>query len=75
MTLFDVRPRFVASRRVIETKMPSGIATMQGKLGAGFYSSDWGPLPFAIGRVPAERYVLIRFGPEMISESPAARKQ
>jgi hypothetical protein len=63
VTLFDVRPRFVASRKVIETRMPSGIATMQGALGAGFYSSDWGPLPFAIGRVPAERYILLQFGP------------
>jgi hypothetical protein len=65
VTLFDVRPRFVASRQVIETKMPSGITTVQGTLGAGFYSSDWGPLPFAIGRVPVERYVLLRFGPAM----------
>jgi 4-amino-4-deoxy-L-arabinose transferase-like glycosyltransferase len=65
VTLFDVRPRFEASRKVIETRMPVGIATMKGNLGAGFYSSDWGPLPFAIGRVPAERYVLIRFGPAM----------
>jgi hypothetical protein len=68
VTLFDVRPRFVVSRQVIETKMPSGIATVQGKLGAGFYSFDWGPLPFAVGRVPAERYVLLRFGSE-ISDS------
>jgi 4-amino-4-deoxy-L-arabinose transferase-like glycosyltransferase len=68
VTLFDVRPSFLASRKVIETKMPSGIATVQGKLGAGFYSSDWGPLPFAIGRVPAERYVLLRFGPALSSQ-------
>jgi 4-amino-4-deoxy-L-arabinose transferase-like glycosyltransferase len=65
VTLFDVRPKFVASQKVIETRIPSGIATVQGKLGAGFYSSDWGPLPFAIGRVPAERYILLRFGPAM----------
>ncbi len=65
VTLFDVRPRFVASRKVIETRMPSGIATMQGALGAGFYSSDWGPIPFAFGRVPSERYVLLRFGSAM----------
>ena len=69
VTLFDVRPRFVASRRIIDTKMPSGIATMQGKIGAGFYSSDWGPLPFAVGQVPAERYTLLRFGPEPIPQA------
>ena len=68
VTLFDVRSKFVASQKIIESRMPSGIATMQGKLGAGFYSSDWGPLPFAVGPVPAERYILLRFGPE-ISDS------
>lgn len=34
------------------------IATISVKLGAGFYSSLWGPLPFAFGRVPPEQYDL-----------------
>ena len=34
------------------------IATISIKLGAGFYSSLWGPLPFAFGHVPLEQYDL-----------------
>jgi hypothetical protein len=32
------------------------IGVMSARLGAGYYSDGWGPLPFAFGRVPAERY-------------------
>jgi hypothetical protein len=63
--LFEIRPEFVASREVIEIPMDLGITTAQSKLGAGFYSSDSGPLPFAVGPVPPERYELIRFGPKI----------
>jgi len=58
--LFEIRPEFVASRQVIQIPMPLGITTIQRELGTGFYSSDLGPLPFAIGPVPPERYDLIR---------------
>jgi hypothetical protein len=34
------------------------VTTMSSALGAGFYSSYWGPLPFAFGKVPAEIYQL-----------------
>ena len=64
--LFEVRPTFVTSREVIEIPMRLGITTAQGKLGAGFYSSDLGPLPFAVGQVPPERDELIRLGPKSI---------
>ena len=63
--LFEVRPEFVASRDVIRIPMRLGIATAQGKLGAGFFSSDLGPLPFAFGPVPAESYELIRLGSKL----------
>ncbi|MBN1382636.1 MAG: glycosyltransferase family 39 protein [Deltaproteobacteria bacterium] len=33
-------------------------ATMDRTLGAGFYSNIWGPLPFAFGKAPQERYDL-----------------
>jgi 4-amino-4-deoxy-L-arabinose transferase-like glycosyltransferase len=36
----------------------SWLATMSGSLGAGFYSDGLGPLPFAFGRVPPDRYVV-----------------
>jgi hypothetical protein len=70
--LFEMRPEFVTSREVIEIPMPFGTTTAQGKLGAGFYSSDLGPLPFAIGPVPPERYELIRLGPKSIPIGTAA---
>ncbi len=60
--LFEMRPEFVTSREVIEIPMRLGITTAQNQLGAGFYSADTGPLPFAIGPVPPERYELLRLG-------------
>jgi hypothetical protein len=60
--LFEIRPEFVASRDVIQIPMRLGITTAQRKLGVGFYAADAGPLPFAFGPVPAERYELIRLG-------------
>jgi 4-amino-4-deoxy-L-arabinose transferase-like glycosyltransferase len=35
------------------------LTTMQSAVGAGFYASAWGPLPFAFGAVPPERYDII----------------
>ncbi|MGA2374897.1 MAG: glycosyltransferase family 39 protein [Candidatus Sulfotelmatobacter sp.] len=60
--LFEIRPEFVTSREVIEIPMRLGITSAQSQLGAGFYSADTGPLPFAIGPIPPERYELIRLG-------------
>jgi 4-amino-4-deoxy-L-arabinose transferase-like glycosyltransferase len=60
--LFEMRPEFVGSLDVIQIPMHLGITTSQRELGTGFYSSDLGPLPFAIGPVPPERYELIRLG-------------
>jgi len=39
-----------------------GVTTISWQLGAGFYSSYWGPLPFAFGPVPPERYRMARIG-------------
>jgi hypothetical protein len=39
------------------------LATMSQPLGAGFYASVWGPLPFAFGEVPPERYLIARLAP------------
>jgi len=58
--LFEIAPQFVASRELIELPMPRRAATMCPELGAGFYSSVWGPLPFALGPVTPERYTLLR---------------
>ncbi|MBN2456012.1 MAG: glycosyltransferase family 39 protein [Sedimentisphaerales bacterium] len=34
------------------------LSTMSNSLGAGFYADAWGPLPFAFGRVPVEKYYI-----------------
>ena len=70
--LFEVRPEFVASRDVIEIPMRLGITTIQSELGTGFYDSDLGPLPFAVGPVPPEHYELIRLGRKSIPVGAAA---
>jgi hypothetical protein len=70
--LFEVRPEFAASRDVIQIPMRLGITTARGELGAGFFSSDLGPLPFAIGPVPPERYELIQLGPKLSGAATAA---
>ena len=38
----------------------SWAATMSQQLGAGFYFSGWGPLPFTFGPVPHQRYYVLR---------------
>jgi hypothetical protein len=37
------------------------LATMSSTVGAGFYANIWGPLPFAIGAVPPEKYTIYLF--------------
>jgi hypothetical protein len=70
--LFEMRPEFVTSREVIEIPMRLGITTAQNQLGAGFYSADTGPLPFAIGPVPPERYELTRLGRKLVPATTAS---
>jgi hypothetical protein len=36
------------------------LAIMSSKTGAGFYSSMWGPLPWAFARIPPEPYFVFR---------------
>ena len=61
--LLEARPELVTSRDVIQIPMRLGMSTVQDQIGAGFYSSDTGPLPFALGPVQPERYELLRLGP------------
>jgi 4-amino-4-deoxy-L-arabinose transferase-like glycosyltransferase len=43
----------------IDVPVPSWITTMSSACGAGFYSDHFGPLPFALGRVPEVPYLLL----------------
>jgi 4-amino-4-deoxy-L-arabinose transferase-like glycosyltransferase len=49
-----------ALMRAVDIPVRSRVATMSTEMGAGFYSSVWGPLPFAVGPVPNERYYMVR---------------
>ena len=44
----------VARRDVLSVPVPAGLTTWNAAVGAGFYSSVTGPLPFAFGSIPAE---------------------
>lgn len=43
---------------IFHTTVPVGAwaSTMNGNTGAGFYSTIWGPLPYALGQPPAEKW-------------------
>jgi 4-amino-4-deoxy-L-arabinose transferase-like glycosyltransferase len=71
--LFEMRPEFVASCEVIQIPMNLGITTAQRELGTGFHGADWGPLPFAIGPVPPERYTLIHLRSNPFSTSDSQK--
>lgn len=56
-------PLAVMAQQKVEVEMPLQVTTMSLPLGAGFYYASWGPLPFAFGSVPAERYFLLEVAP------------
>lgn len=52
----------------ILVKGPRWLATVSTAVGAGFYASLWGPLPFAFGHVPPETVVVV----DVTASRPAA---
>lgn len=56
--------------RVIELPSSRWLATLQPGIGAGFYSELVGPLPFAFGTVPPERYYVLLIGPPPDRSAP-----
>jgi hypothetical protein len=57
---FGPPPGFQLEGKVKQIDLSGRVTTMSQPLGAGFYAAVWGPLPFAIGPVPPERYLLAR---------------
>jgi hypothetical protein len=52
---------------VLETNTvagPAGLTTWNGEVGAGFYASAFGPLPFVFGRVPPEKTIVYLLKPQ-----------
>jgi hypothetical protein len=60
---FGPPPGFTLTGTIATFEVPSSLAAMSQPLGAGFYASVWGPLPFAIGPVLPERYMIARLVP------------
>jgi hypothetical protein len=57
----DKRTHADVQFRALEIAQPTGLATIQPAVGAGFYSHYHGPLPFSFTKVPEEWYVLLHF--------------
>ena len=57
--LFPLPPDAVAPRARSDFAAFPFLTTLSPDLGAGFYLDIWGPLPFAFGRVPPERYLVL----------------
>jgi len=53
----------VGRREVLSVSGPLGLTTWNAAVGAGFYSSVSGPLPFAFGAVPAESLFIYELKP------------
>jgi len=52
----DRVPTGTSLKSVVTVGSTSWISTMNRIVGAGFYASDWGPLPFSVGSADPERY-------------------
>ena len=50
----EVDPQIIERRDVVSIPNASWLATWQPTVGAGFYASVIGPLPFAFGKIPPE---------------------
>ena len=55
-----------SSSEAIELRDRCGMATMCRNRAAGFYTYFWGVMPFTLGSVPDERYLLIRLRPSAV---------
>ena len=64
---FPVSDNAFSLRDVIEAPTCSFLAVVNQSVGAGFYADLWGPLPFAFGSVPSDRYEV--FSAEYVIES------
>jgi hypothetical protein len=51
---------YIASSHIVQFEKTTGAATVEPRMGAGFYCYCWGPLPYTFGPVPPERYAVVR---------------
>jgi hypothetical protein len=65
-------PELVVLREIILAKGPRWLTTMKGEVGAGFYASSRGFLPFALGDIPSDRIIVCVVDPQIPPTSIAA---
>jgi hypothetical protein len=53
-------PLKTTKAEIFDFDVHTWVATMNPDVGAGFYFSGWGPLPFVFGPVPSQRYLMAR---------------
>ncbi|HUJ94078.1 MAG TPA: glycosyltransferase family 39 protein [Terriglobales bacterium] len=58
--LRDIAPQFIGASQTLTLPLHTWASTICTTLGAGFYASNWGPLPYVFGPIPEERYQIIR---------------
>jgi hypothetical protein len=58
--IYPIPPESVASQWSLSFGTNTSVTTTSDLMGAGFYTDIFGPVPFAFGRVPAERYTFVR---------------
>ena len=64
--LLPLRPELVSVLEVVIVPGPAFVATAKGQVGASFYASIRGPLPFAFGAVPPELVAVLALRPPAI---------
>ena len=61
--LFPPPPNLTVTVGSIDIESSRWLSTMSLLTGAGFYSDIFGPLPFALGSIPAERFTVVEIRP------------
>jgi len=64
------REEWYDTDRTIRIQANRWLTTQNPLMCAGFYSSEFGPLPFAWGSVPEEHYQVVRFKVRRVWQGP-----
>ena len=70
---YSANPQKFTLRESLTIPGPGLLTTWNETLGAGFYASVWGPLPFVFGRVPPEGVSVYDFGPSAAAPIQTAK--
>jgi hypothetical protein len=73
--VFFYDSRFFDGQHELEFPACPWLATLQERVGAGFYSAIWGPMPFVFGPTPTEKYAVCRLNFELLPKVTAPDRQ